>query len=338
MLQQQLDRLLSADSPESRQGSGWQGREWHDLDPDGGHVPRDGGTGNLPNWLFQPDPKGFRPKRRYRSVWISDIHLGTRGCNAEMLVSFLRSIETDTLYRVGDIIDGWRLKKGWFWPDAHNEVLRRVLKKAHRGTRVVFVCGNHDEMLRPYAGLSFGGVELVLETIHTTADGRRLLVTHGDSFDAVVLYHRWLAVLGDQAYELMMRLNIVFNVIRRAFKLPYWSLSAYLKKRVKNAVQYIGQYEDAVAHEAAVRGLDGIVCGHIHSAEIRQYGAITYYNDGDWVESCTALVEDFTGALSIVDWPSEVRAAALNAAAAAAEVGGADVGAEAQGTALETAI
>ena len=219
-----------------------------------------GGFGrSLPEWLDLPDPKGFRPKRRFRTVWISDIHLGTRGCNATMLVDFLRSVECETLYLVGDIIDGWRLKKGWFWPDAHNEVLRRVLKKAHRGTRVVFVCGNHDEMLRPYAGLSFGGVELVLETIHTTADGRRLLVTHGDSFDAVVLYHRWLAVLGDHAYELMMRLNIVFNVVRRAFKLPYWSLSAYLKKRVKNAVSYICSYEEAVAHEAITRGLDGIV-------------------------------------------------------------------------------
>ena len=187
---------------------------------------------------------------------------------------------------------------------------------------MVFVCGNHDEMLRPYAGLSFGGVDLVLEDIHTTADGRRLLVTHGDSFDAVVLYHKWLAVLGDKAYSLMMQLNIGFNAIRRSFNLPYWSLSAYLKKRVKNAVQYIGQYEDAVAHEALTRGVNGVVCGHIHSAEIRQYGHITYYNDGDWVESCTALVEDANGVMSIVDWPSEVRAAALNAAAEeAAEAG-----------------
>jgi UDP-2,3-diacylglucosamine pyrophosphatase LpxH len=305
MLQQQLNRLREV-------GHGFELSE---------SAPSPAGPADhLPNWLFMPDPKGFRPKRRYRTVWISDIHLGTRGCNAEMLVSFLRSIETETLYLVGDIIDGWRLKKGWFWPDAHNEVLRRILKQAHRGTRVVFVCGNHDEMLRPYAGLTFGGVELVLEAIHTTADGRRLLVTHGDSFDAVVLYHRWLAFLGDKAYELMMRLNIGFNVLRRAFKLPYWSLSAYVKKRVKNAVQYIGRYEEAVAHEAQARGLDGIVCGHIHSAEIRQYGAITYYNDGDWVESCTALVEDATGAISIVDWPSEVRDAALNAAAAEAEM------------------
>ena len=267
-----------------------------------------GGFGrSLPEWLDLPDPKGFRPKRRFRTVWISDIHLGTRGCNATMLVDFLRSVECETLYLVGDIIDGWRLKKGWYWPDAHNEVVRRVLKMAHRGTRVVFVAGNHDELLRDYAGMSFGGVELVLEAVHETADGRHLLVTHGDSFDAVVLYHRWLAFLGDKAYSLMMRVNIGFNAIRRRLKLPYWSLSAYLKKRVKNAVSYICSYEEAVAHEAISRGLDGIVCGHIHCAEIREINGITYYNDGDWVESCTALVEDAQGQMSIVDWAAEMR-------------------------------
>lgn len=276
-------------------------------------------TGRIPAWLDLPDPKGFRPKRKYRTVWISDVHLGTRGCNAEMLVDFLRSFEAETLFLVGDIIDGWRLRKGWYWPDAHNEVIRRVLKMAHRGTRVVFVAGNHDEMLRDYAGMTFGGVELVLEAVHTTADGRRLLVTHGDSFDAVVLYHKWLAFLGDKAYSLMMRLNIGFNAIRRRMKLPYWSLSAYLKKRVKNAVQYICSYEEAVAHEAIARGLDGIVCGHIHAAEIRRIGEITYYNDGDWVESCTALVEDAFGQISIVDWTKE--SADHRIGAALAEIG-----------------
>ena len=259
----------------------------------------------IPAWLDIPEPKGFRPKRKYRTVWISDIHLGTRGCNATMLVDFLRSFEAETLYLVGDIVDGWRLRKGWYWPDAHNEVVRRILKAAHRGTRVVFVTGNHDEMLRDYAGMNFGGVELVLEAVHTTADGRRLLVTHGDTFDAVVLYHRWLAFLGDQAYMLMMRLNVGFNAVRRALNLPYWSLSAYLKKRVKNAVAYVCSFEEAVAHEAVLRGFDGIVCGHIHCAEIRQIGDITYYNDGDWVESCTALVEDAAGHITILDWAAE---------------------------------
>ncbi|WP_338466042.1 UDP-2,3-diacylglucosamine diphosphatase [Novosphingobium sp. ZN18A2] len=279
------------------------------------------GTGaGVPAWLDLPEPRGFRPKRKFRTVWISDTHLGTRGCNAAMLLDFLHSIECETLYLVGDIVDGWRLKKGWYWPDAHNEVVRRILKLAHRGTRVILIAGNHDEVLRPYAGMSFGGVELALEAIHQTADGRRLLVTHGDGFDGVVLYARWLAFLGDQAYEMMLRANIVFNAIRRRLKMPYWSLSAYLKKRVKNAVQFICDFEEAVAHAARERGVDGVVCGHIHSAEIRQIGDVTYYNDGDWVESCTALVEDKTGAMSIVDWTEEGRQREQEKRAAAANV------------------
>ncbi|MBW8784985.1 MAG: UDP-2,3-diacylglucosamine diphosphatase [Novosphingobium sp.] len=272
------------------------------------NKPRDSAAGRgIPHWLTGPEPRGFRPKRRFRTVWISDIHLGTRGCNAALLVDFLRSLECETLYLVGDIVDGWRLKKGWYWPDAHNEVVRRVLKMAHRGTRVVFVAGNHDEVLRDYAGMTFGGVELTLEAEHVTADGRRLLITHGDNFDGVVLYARWLAFLGDQAYTLLLRANIVFNAVRRRFKLPYWSLSSYMKKRVKNAVQFVSSFEDAVAREAVSRGFDGIVCGHIHCAEIREIGGITYYNDGDWVESCTALVEEADGAMAIVDWAAESR-------------------------------
>jgi UDP-2,3-diacylglucosamine pyrophosphatase LpxH len=278
------------------------------LAPLAGHIQA---CGKVPAWLNLPEPRSFRPRRKHRTVWISDIHLGTRGCNAELLVDFLRAIECETLYLVGDIVDGWRLSKGWYWPDAHNEVVRRLLKMSHRGTRVVFVIGNHDEMLRDYAGLTLGGVELALEAVHRTADGRRLLVTHGDSFDGVVLYARWLAFLGDQAYGFLLRANVWFNTVRRWFRLPYWSLSAYLKRRVKNAVQYVGRYEEAVAREAVERGFDGIVCGHIHCAEIRQIGEITYYNDGDWVESCTALVEDFTGAITIVDWARECREGAV---------------------------
>ncbi len=274
-----------------------------------------------PAWLDLPEPRSFRPKRKMRTVWISDIHLGTRGCNAEMLLDFLAAIECETLYLVGDIVDGWRLSRGWYWPDAHNEVVRRVLKMAHRGTRVVLIAGNHDEMLRPYAGMSFGGVELAQDAIHLTADGRRLLVTHGDGFDSVVLYARWLAFLGDQAYSVLLRANGWFNALRRQFKLPYWSLSAYLKKRVKNAVQFVCAFEEAVAHAARDIGVDGVVCGHIHCAEIRQIGEITYYNDGDWVESCTALVEDFAGAITIVDWAAvcfaEAQASTTKAAAEA---------------------
>ena len=246
---------------------------------------------------------------RVRTVWISDLHLGTRGCNAALLLDFLASIECETLYLVGDIVDGWRLRKGWYWPDEHNEVIRRVLKMAHRGTRVVLIAGNHDEMLRPYAGMEFGGVELALEAIHTTADGRRLLVTHGDGFDGVVLYARWLAFLGDKAYSVLLRANGWFNVARRLMKMPYWSLSAYLKKRVKNAVQFVCDFEEAVAHAARDIGVEGVVCGHIHCAEIRQIGDVTYYNDGDWVESCTALIEERDGAMAILDWAEESRRA-----------------------------
>ncbi len=283
----------------------------------GGSLPApEAAIPGLPAWLAQPEPRGFRPKQKFRTIWISDIHLGTRGCNAALLLDFLSATECETLYLVGDIIDGWRLRKGWFWPDAHNEVVRRLLKIAHRGTRVILIAGNHDEVLRPYAGLSFGGVELALEAVHVTADGRRLLVTHGDAFDAVVLYARWLAFLGDQAYALLLRANTAINAVRRRMQLPYWSLSALLKKKVKNAVQYVCAFEEAVARAAQERGLDGVVCGHIHCAEIRTIGAITYYNDGDWVESCTALVEDFGGEMRIIEWSAASSPAPAAAPAA----------------------
>lgn len=263
-----------------------------------------------PSWFAEPEPRSFTPKQRFRTVWISDIHLGTAGCNADMLVDFLHSIECETLYLVGDIIDGWRLRKGWYWPASHNEVVRRVLKLARKGTRVVYIPGNHDEMMRDYAGLTFGGVEIALEAVHETADGRRLMVVHGDMFDGVIIYARWLAYIGDQAYTMLLKANQWLNAIRRRLQLPYWSLSARLKKKVKNAVQFITEYETVVAHEAALRGVDGVVCGHIHSAEIRDMGGVTYYNDGDWVESCTALVEDHTGAMRLIDWAEDLRARA----------------------------
>ena len=269
----------------------------------------DGDNGRkIPEWLERPEPKSYRPKVHYRSVWISDVHLGTAGCNAAMLLDFLRSIECETLYLVGDIVDGWRLKKGWYWPEAHNEVVRRILKMAHKGTHVVYVIGNHDEMLRDYAGMGFGGIELVHEAIHETADGRKLLVTHGDAYDGVVLYARWLAFLGDQAYYMLLKANLVFNQVRKRLGMPYWSLSAYMKRRVKNAVQFVCNFEEAVAHNVIDRQLDGVVCGHIHCAEIRTIGDITYYNDGDWVESCTALIEEKDGTMALIDWPAHLRA------------------------------
>lgn len=262
-----------------------------------------------PPWLDEPDEEETPPRRLcFRTIFISDTHLGTPGCNAELLFDFLKSVECETLYLVGDIIDGWRLKRGWFWPTRHNDIVRRVLKMAKKGTRVVYVPGNHDEVLRDFIGLQLGDIEVRPEAVHETADGRRLLVLHGDEFDGVVLYHRWLAFLGDHAYVALLKLNVGFNACRRGLGLPYWSLSAHLKKRVKNAVEYVCRYEEAVAHAARERGADGVVCGHIHSAEIRQFGEITYYNDGDWVESCTALVEHADGRMEILDWAARARA------------------------------
>lgn len=265
----------------------------------------------LPAWgQDEDDDPAPRGKLKFRTVWISDTHLGTAGCNAELLHDFLHAIRPETLYLVGDIVDGWKLKRSWYWPQRHSDIVRRVLKLAARGTRVIYIPGNHDEAARGYGGLNFGGVEIMHEAVHVTADGRRLLVLHGDEFDGVVLYHRWLALLGDLGYRALLRLNVGFNVVRRRLGLPYWSLSAHIKHRVKNAVAFIGKFEEAVAHAARDRGVDGVVCGHIHSAEIRAFDGITYYNDGDWVESCTALVEHGDGRMEILDWTRHARRAA----------------------------
>jgi UDP-2,3-diacylglucosamine pyrophosphatase LpxH len=242
------------------------------------------------------------PISHYRTIWISDIHLGTRGCSADALLDFLKFTESEYLYLVGDIIDGWRLRKSWYWAQSHNDVIQKVLRKARKGTKVVYVPGNHDEVLRDYVDLQFGGISVVSDAIHVTADGRRLLVLHGDAYDGVVRHARWLAVLGDWAYNLMLAVNHWFNVARRRLGYPYWSLSAWLKGKVKNAVEYVSRFEVAVAEEAAKRGVDGVVCGHIHKAEIRPMNGVLYCNDGDWVESCTALVEHFDGRLEILHW------------------------------------
>ena len=253
-------------------------------------------------------PERRRKRLRYRTIWISDIHLGTRGCNAEMLIDFLDSTDSETMYLVGDIIDGWRMKKKFYWPAAHNDIVWRVMKRAKRGTRVVYIPGNHDEMFRQFSGMNFGGVEIKREAIHETADGRKLLVLHGDEFDTVMIAHRWLAVIGDQAYHLLMRCNYAVNRIRAWAGKPYWSLSKHAKHKVKNAVEFIGQYEQVVAHEAAARKVDGVVCGHIHTAEMRDIAGVAYYNDGDWVEGCTALVEHFDGRMEILHWADVQKA------------------------------
>ncbi len=252
----------------------------------------------------------------YRSIWISDIHLGTRGCKADFLLDFLKHNESDYLYLVGDIIDCWRLRRTWYWHQAHNDVVQKLLRKARKGTHVVYVPGNHDEPLRDYTEMQFGGVTVLEEAIHVTADGRRLLVLHGDKFDGIVKYARWLAILGDRAYTMILALNHWYNLARRHLGYPYWSLSAYIKGRVKDAVRYIDDFEIAIAEEARQRGVDGVVCGHIHKAEIRRFGPILYCNDGDWVESCTALVEHADGRLEILDWAALRNFSMLSLAAA----------------------
>ena len=248
---------------------------------------------------------------RYRTVWISDIHLGTRGCNADLLIDFLDNVDSETMYLVGDIIDGWQLKKKFYWPTAHNDIVWRIMKRARRGTRVVYIPGNHDEMFRQFTGLNFGGIEIRRAAFHDTADGRRLMVLHGDEFDAIMLSHRWLAFVGDHAYHLMMKCNHVLNAVRRALGKPYWSLSKAAKHKVKNASRFIGKYEEVVARAAGERGVDGVVCGHIHTAEFRTFQhegrTIEYWNDGDWVEGCDALVEHRDGRMEILHWPDEIK-------------------------------
>lgn len=239
---------------------------------------------------------------RYRTIWISDVHLGTKACQAGLLLDFLKRTECETLYLVGDIVDGWRLKKNWYWPQAHNDVIQKLLRKARKGTKVYFLPGNHDEFGRQFLGQNFGEVEIVDEAIHTGADGRRYLVIHGDQFDVVVKYARWLAHVGDKAYVMLLAANTLVNAFRRRFGFSYWSLSAYLKHRTKKAVEFVGRFETALSEEARRHGVDGVVCGHIHTAEIKDMRGILYCNDGDWVESCTALVEHESGEMEILRW------------------------------------
>ena len=241
---------------------------------------------------------------KYRTLWISDVHLGTPGCKAEHLVDFLKHTECENLFLVGDIIDGWKLRSSWFWPQEHTNVVRKILTKSKRGTKVHYVTGNHDEFLRKFVGfgLAIGNIRIVNEHVHTTADGRRLLVTHGDAFDVITRYHRWIAMVGDTAYEMTMQANHWLNQARRLLGMRYWSLSAFAKKSVKNAVNIVSEFENSVARECRRRGLDGVVCGHIHHAEIRDIDGVQYLNSGDWVESCTALAEDFNGRIEVIRW------------------------------------
>lgn len=250
------------------------------------------------------EANGEGARERVRTIWLSDLHLGTRGCRAAALTAFLKHHDCDTLYLVGDVIDGWRLKAGIFWPQTHTDVLRRVLTKAKRGARVVLVTGNHDEFLRRYTEVEFGNIAIRDEAEHVTTDGRRLLIIHGDQYDGVVQAHRWLTFLGDKGYELLLFANRWFNRFRERFGYGYWSLSAHIKNRVKSAVSFIYEFEQTVAWDCRRRGFDGVVCGHIHHAERREVDGITYYNCGDWVESCTALVEHHDGRIEVRHWLS----------------------------------
>lgn len=257
--------------------------------------------------------------RRYRSLFISDLHLGTRGAQADALLEFLRECEAQTIYLVGDIVDGWRLRSAWYWPQSHNDVVQKLLRKARKGTRVVYVPGNHDEFLRGFYGTHFGGIEVCETAVHEAADGRRYLVIHGDVFDMVVRHAKWLAYLGDWAYEIALALSIRINWVRRRLGFTYWSLSAWAKLKVKNAVSYIGRYEEVLAAEAARHAVDGVICGHIHCAAMRDFDGFTYINTGDWVESCTAVVEHEDGRMEIIAWPAQSRT--LNASRTAIAIG-----------------
>ena len=252
----------------------------------------------------------------YRTLFLSDIHLGTRGCQAELLLDFLRHNDAETIYLIGDIVDGWRLKSGWYWPQAHNDVLQKLLRKVRKGARMIYVPGNHDEFARDYIGMVFGGVEVADHAYHMTADKKRLLIVHGDQFDIVVQHARWLAWLGDWAYTLALWLNLWFNKIRRRLGFPYWSFSAWAKLEVKNAVNFIGAFETALAEAARRHQANGVVCGHIHHAVIRDIDGITYINTGDFVESCTAVAEHEDGRLEVLCWQmtaEEQRIAAITA-------------------------
>ncbi len=243
-----------------------------------------------------------KPFRKFRTIFISDMHLGTARSQTRALLDFLKNTECETLYLVGDVVDNWALKRKWFWHQTHNDVIQKILRKARKGTRVVYIPGNHDEHFRDFCGQNFGSVEIRQNAIHITADKKRYLVLHGDEFDGVVLYAKWLAHLGDWAYETMVTINVYYNKLRRFVGLPYWSLSAFLKRKVKRAMEFIGNFEQAVVRLAHAKGVDGVICGHIHTPEMRMIEGVHYCNDGDWVESCSALVEHHDGRFELLDW------------------------------------
>ena len=248
-----------------------------------------------------------QPIKSLRTLFISDIHLGTRGAQADLLLDFIKHHEAETIYLVGDIVDAWRLKKNWYWPQKHNDVVQKLLRQSRKGVRLVYIPGNHDEFMREYVGTHFGGVEVMQDTVHEAADGKRYVVMHGDEFDVVVRYAKWLALLGDWAYVTLLSMNSMVNRVRRRLGFSYWSLSAWAKLKVKNAVNFIGDFQEALAGEAKRRGADGVICGHIHHAVLQDMNGVRYMNCGDWVESCTALAENFDGSFEIIQWTGQAK-------------------------------
>ncbi len=240
---------------------------------------------------------------KVRSIFLSDIHLGTRGCQADGLIAFLRDYEAEHLFLLGDIIDFWSMSRSIHWTEAQNTVVQKVLRRARHGEKVMLIPGNHDEALREYIGASFGDIHIKAEHIHETADGRHLLLLHGDEFDQVTRHHRWIAILGDIGYNLLVRFNGTLSWIRRTLRIAgYWSLAGYAKRRVKRAISFIFDFEEILIRTVRERKLDGIVCGHIHSAALRETDGVLYINCGDWVDSCTAIVEHPDGRLELIEW------------------------------------
>lgn len=239
----------------------------------------------------------------YKSIFISDVHLGTKGCQAELLNNFLKNNSCENLFLIGDIIDGWRIKKKFFWPEAHNLVIRQVINKQRHGSNIVYIAGNHDEFLRPWLEhVAIQGVQIVDQYDYVGVNGKKYLITHGDLFDSVTSMAKWLAVLGDSAYEFLIAFNRIFNKFRNLFGLRYWSLSKYLKSNVKKAIDFVFEFEKTLVSYCKTKGYDGVICGHIHTPEIKEIDGITYMNDGDWVESCSALVEHQDGTFELVYW------------------------------------
>lgn len=256
----------------------------------------------MPAVSLQDDSSRATEPRQFRTLFVSDLHLGARACQADAFLDFLRYYDANTIYLVGDIIDFWSVKRTPLWLQSHNDVLQKLLRKARKGTKIIYIPGNHDAGVRDYCGMSFGAIELHHDIVHVTADGRRFLLMHGDEFDVIVRYAKWLAFLGDRSYEFALWCNRPLNFVRRRFGFGYWSLSNYLKLRVKSAVNFIGEFEHAISAEAKRRNVEGVICGHIHHMTDRMIEGVRYLNCGDWVESCTAIAEDFDGTLSQLRW------------------------------------